>query len=99
MVGKGETVNILVHACPPLQVQQITEPAVCSYHCPEGSVMYAEAVNTSILPNVKVQLKTFAPQVHSLLMTHDGHIPLMRYVCSITDINIFALIFTLFPIV
>ncbi|XP_052765793.1 meiosis regulator and mRNA stability factor 1-like isoform X2 [Mya arenaria] len=61
------------------EVQQITEVAVCHYHCPEGSSMYKEAVNMSILPNVKVQLKTFAPQVHSLLMSHDGLIPLMSF--------------------
>ncbi|XP_052266236.1 meiosis regulator and mRNA stability factor 1-like isoform X2 [Dreissena polymorpha] len=61
------------------EVQEITEHVVCKYHCPEGSFMYAEAINTCILPSVKVQLKTFAPQVHSLLMTHDGDIPLMSF--------------------
>ena len=60
------------------QVKEILEQSVCSYHCPEGSSMYVEAVNSSMLPNVKLQLKTFAAQVHSLLMSHDGEIPLMR---------------------
>ncbi|XP_060583297.1 meiosis regulator and mRNA stability factor 1-like isoform X2 [Ruditapes philippinarum] len=61
------------------EVQEIIEQIVCPYHCPEGSTMYTEAVNTSILPNVKLQLKTFAPQVHSLLMTHDGDLPLLSF--------------------
>ncbi|XP_053388921.1 meiosis regulator and mRNA stability factor 1-like [Mercenaria mercenaria] len=61
------------------EVQEIIEQVVCPYHCPEGSTMYAETVSTSILPNVKLQLKTFAPQVHSLLMTHDGDLPLMSF--------------------
>ena len=60
-----------------IQVKEILQQSVCSYHCPEGSPMYAEAINSCMLPNVKLQLKTFAAQVHSLLMSHDGEIPLM----------------------
>lgn len=68
------------------QLKEINEAAVCKYHCPEGSIMFTEAVNTHILPNVNVQLKTFAPQLHSLLMTHDGDLPLMRYILINTRI-------------
>ena len=35
-----------------LSVKEILEQSICSYHCPEGSPMYVEAVNSSMLPNV-----------------------------------------------
>ncbi|KAL5019265.1 hypothetical protein ScPMuIL_004987 [Solemya velum] len=60
-------------------VFEILEQPACQIHCPEGSVTYAEAVNNNMLPNVQVHLKTFSPQVHSLLMSHDGHMPLMSF--------------------
>ena len=58
---------------------EILEQPACQRHCPEGSPAYAEAVNSCMLPNVKIRLKTFATQVHTLLQTHEGNMPLMRY--------------------
>ena len=38
--------------CYILYVKEILEQYICSYHCPEGSPTYVEAVNSSMLPNV-----------------------------------------------
>ena len=51
---------------------------VCLTHCPEGSPQYAEAMSISMLPNVRLQRKHFAAHVHSLLLNHNGVMPLMR---------------------
>ncbi|KAK3091075.1 hypothetical protein FSP39_016962 [Pinctada imbricata] len=58
---------------------EILEQPACHRHCPEGSPAYAEAVNSCMLPNVKVRLKTFATQVHILLQSHEGNMPLMSF--------------------
>lgn len=63
-------------------VNEILEQPACPKHCPEGSVTYAEAVNRCMLPLVRVRLKTFAADVHTLLLTHEGNMPLMRFVQS-----------------
>ncbi|KAK3579545.1 hypothetical protein CHS0354_028381 [Potamilus streckersoni] len=60
-------------------VQEILENAVCLIHCPENSAAYAEALNCSMLPNVFLHLKTFAAQVHSLMLSHNGDMPLMSF--------------------
>ncbi|XP_071106106.1 meiosis regulator and mRNA stability factor 1-like [Haliotis cracherodii] len=59
--------------------EEVLEEPVCASHCPEGSVFYAEAMNSSMLPNVRIQLKTLAAQVHSMLQSHNGHMPLMSF--------------------
>ncbi|XP_048760043.2 meiosis regulator and mRNA stability factor 1-like isoform X2 [Ostrea edulis] len=58
---------------------EILEQPACPKHCPEGSVAYAEAVNRCMLPLVKVRLKTFAADVHTLLLSHEGNMPLMSF--------------------
>jgi hypothetical protein len=59
-------------------IPEVLEQPACTIHCPEGSIMYAEAVNNCMLPNVMMTIKMFGPQVHSLLQSHDGNMPLMR---------------------
>ncbi|CAC5393561.1 LKAP [Mytilus coruscus] len=61
------------------QVPEVLEQPACPIHCPEGSIMYAEAVNNCMLPNVMMTIKMFGPQVHSLLQSHDGNMPLMSF--------------------
>jgi meiosis arrest female protein 1 len=60
------------------QVEEIFESPICSIHCPEGSEFYVTALDSAGLPNVVLQLKGLAPQVHSLLQAHNGSMPLMR---------------------
>nr|XP_022317028.1 meiosis regulator and mRNA stability factor 1-like [Crassostrea virginica] len=60
-------------------VSEILEQPACPKHCPEGSVAYAEAVNRCMLPLVRVRLKTFAADVHTLMLTHEGNMPLMSF--------------------
>ncbi|XP_069125542.1 meiosis regulator and mRNA stability factor 1-like [Argopecten irradians] len=70
------------------EVQEILEQPVCTIHCPEGSTMYAEAINSCMLPYVKMSIKMLGPQVHSLLQTHDGHMPLMSFpMCYIAEFS------------
>ncbi|KAK6187453.1 hypothetical protein SNE40_005480 [Patella caerulea] len=61
------------------EIQEIFEHPVCSQHCPEGSVFYAEAMNCSMLPNVKLHIKPFSANVHTLLLSHNGSLPLMSF--------------------
>lgn len=56
------------------------ESPVCRVHCEEGSRMYIDALDSNDLPFVKIQLRTLAPQVHALLQSHEGNMPLLRYV-------------------
>ena len=55
---------------------------VCRSHCPEDSPYYVEALDATNLPFVLLQLRGFAAQVHTLMQTHDGSMPLMRSVCA-----------------
>ncbi|XP_061175452.1 meiosis regulator and mRNA stability factor 1-like isoform X2 [Saccostrea echinata] len=87
--GAGRMVY-LANSSPPLSTTPCSEPGdgdmteileqpVCLKHCPEGSVAYAEAVNRCMLPLVKIRLKTFAADVHTLLLSHEGNMPLMSF--------------------
>lgn len=58
---------------------EVLEQPVCPIHCSEGSVYYVEALNAYMLPNVQMLRKHFAPQLHSLLLSHNGYIPLMSF--------------------
>ena len=40
------------------------------------------AVDMGSLPHVVVQLRSFSAQVHSLLQSHDGSLPLARRVAN-----------------
>lgn len=62
---------------------EFLEPPVCVVHCEKGSTSYVDALDASCLPNVTMSLRHFAPQVHTLLQTHDGDMPLMRWVMMI----------------
>ncbi|XP_005112252.1 meiosis regulator and mRNA stability factor 1 [Aplysia californica] len=61
------------------EVPEVIEQPVCTIHCAEGSVHYAEAINSCMLPSVRVLRKHFSPQLHSLLLSHNGYIPLMSF--------------------
>ena len=61
-----------------LQPCEQLESPVCKRHCAEGSKSYVDAMDVSCLPSVTLCLKSFAPQVHTLLQGHDGAMPLMR---------------------
>jgi len=55
------------------------EAPVCSIHCPPGTLQHSQASSTTMLPYVKVKRKNFAPELHSLLLSHNGYIPLMSF--------------------
>ncbi|KAL3876190.1 hypothetical protein ACJMK2_034060, partial [Sinanodonta woodiana] len=73
-----ESSTSFMHSDSP-DVEEILENAVCLIHCPENSAAYAEALNCSMLPSVFLHLKTFAAQVHSLMLSHNGDMPLMSF--------------------
>lgn len=61
------------------EVIDTLESPVCQIHCAEGSEHYVEALNSCMLPNVLLLRKHFSPQLHSLLLSHNGYIPLMSF--------------------
>ena len=64
---------------PPQPDQECLESPVCTIHCERDSSNYVDALNANNLPNVQLSLRHFAPQVHTLLQSHDGEMPLMRW--------------------
>ncbi|CAH1794385.1 unnamed protein product, partial [Owenia fusiformis] len=62
-----------------MEVQEIMESPVCKVHCIEGTDSYMASMESASLPNVMLSLKGFAPQVHTLLLSHDGNMPLMSF--------------------
>jgi len=55
---------------------------VCQKHIQyRGSA--TDAVEMDNLPCVVLQLRSFSTQVHSLLQSHDGSLPLVRYLLSV----------------
>ncbi|XP_064638971.1 meiosis regulator and mRNA stability factor 1-like isoform X2 [Lineus longissimus] len=87
MEGSGRMVNLLhryrdspaPHDSSDIEVEEIFESPICLIHCPEGSEFYMTALDSAGLPNVVLQLKGLAPQVHSLLQAHNGSMPLMSF--------------------
>ena len=63
-----------------LQPVDLLESPICKRHCTEGSKDYVDALDSCFLPNVDLSLKSFAPQVHKLLQSHEGAMQLMRQV-------------------
>ncbi|XP_074649395.1 meiosis regulator and mRNA stability factor 1-like isoform X2 [Tubulanus polymorphus] len=61
------------------EVEEIFESPVCKTHCCEGTDFYMEALNSESLPNVQLQLRSFAPQLHTLLQAHNGYMPMMSF--------------------
>ncbi|GFR91344.1 meiosis arrest female protein 1 homolog [Elysia marginata] len=61
------------------EVIDALESPVCTIHCAEGSECYVEALNSCMLPSVLMLRKHFSPQLHSLLLSHNGYIPLMSF--------------------
>ncbi|KAL8579349.1 hypothetical protein ACOMHN_026714 [Nucella lapillus] len=87
--GAGRMVKLARGICPtpsptpedfddPFQEEALDQP-VCLFHCPEGSPQYAEAMSIGMLPNVRLKRKHFAAHVHSLLLSHNGVMPLMSF--------------------
>ncbi|XP_070422792.1 meiosis regulator and mRNA stability factor 1 isoform X17 [Equus przewalskii] len=67
--------------CSPIIFEELEyhEP-VCRQHCPNKDFSEHEFDPDSYkIPFVIVSLKTFAPQVHSLLQTHEGTVPLLSF--------------------
>ncbi|XP_041362324.1 meiosis regulator and mRNA stability factor 1-like isoform X2 [Gigantopelta aegis] len=61
------------------EASEVLDQPVCATHCVDGTVFYAEAMNSCMLPYVRIMMKTFATQVHSLLLSHIGQMPLMSF--------------------
>ncbi|XP_053327792.1 meiosis regulator and mRNA stability factor 1 [Spea bombifrons] len=67
--------------CSPVVFEELEyhEP-VCRQHCKNKKFSEHDFDPDSyIIPYVIISLKTFAPQVHSLLQTHEGTIPLLSF--------------------
>ncbi|XP_057604662.1 meiosis regulator and mRNA stability factor 1 isoform X6 [Hippopotamus amphibius kiboko] len=67
--------------CSPIIFEELEyhEP-VCRQHCPNKDFSEHEFDPDSYkVPFVILSLKTFAPQVHSLLQTHEGTVPLLSF--------------------
>uniref|UniRef100_A0A8D0GSX9 Meiosis regulator and mRNA stability factor 1 n=1 Tax=Sphenodon punctatus TaxID=8508 RepID=A0A8D0GSX9_SPHPU len=67
--------------CSPIIFEELEyhEP-ICKLHCPTKDFSEHEFDSDSYkIPFVIVSLKTFAPQVHSLLQTHEGTVPLLSF--------------------
>lgn len=46
---------------------EILESPVCKIHCKDGSTHYMEAFDATAIPTVRLQIKSFAAKVHTLL--------------------------------
>ncbi|XP_004692164.1 PREDICTED: meiosis arrest female protein 1 isoform X2 [Condylura cristata] len=67
--------------CSPIIFEELEyhEP-ICRQHCPNKDFSEHEFDPDSYkIPFVILSLKTFAPQVHSLLQTHEGTVPLLSF--------------------
>ncbi|NXP73935.1 MARF1 factor, partial [Ramphastos sulfuratus] len=80
--------------CSPIVFEELEyhEP-VCKQHCLNKDFVEHEFDPDSYrIPFVILSLKTFAPQVHSLLQTHEGTVPLLSfpdcYVSEFSDLEI-----------
>ncbi|XP_041435082.1 meiosis regulator and mRNA stability factor 1 isoform X2 [Xenopus laevis] len=67
--------------CSPIVFEELEyhEP-ICRRHCTNKKFSGHDFdPDTYVIPFVIVSLKTFAPQVHSLLQTHEGMVPLLSF--------------------
>ncbi|KAM8933472.1 meiosis regulator and mRNA stability factor 1 isoform 2-T2 [Pelodytes ibericus] len=67
--------------CSPVVFEELEyhEP-VCRQHCTNKKFSEHDFDPDSyVIPYVVISLKTFAPQVHSLLQTHEGTVPLLSF--------------------
>ncbi|KAM4698321.1 meiosis regulator and mRNA stability factor 1 isoform 2-T2 [Rhinophrynus dorsalis] len=67
--------------CSPIVFEELEyhEP-VCRHHCKNKKFSEHDFDPDSyVIPFVFLSLKTFAPQVHSLLQTHEGTVPLLSF--------------------
>ncbi|XP_005143455.2 meiosis regulator and mRNA stability factor 1 isoform X1 [Melopsittacus undulatus] len=76
--------------CSPVIFEELEyhEP-VCKQHCLNKDFIEREFDPDSYkIPFVVLSLKTFAPQVHSLLQTHEGTVPLLSFPdCYMSEFN------------
>uniref|UniRef100_A0A8C0UK01 Meiosis regulator and mRNA stability factor 1 n=1 Tax=Cyanistes caeruleus TaxID=156563 RepID=A0A8C0UK01_CYACU len=76
--------------CSPIIFEELEyhEP-VCKQHCLNKDFIEHEFDPDSYrIPFVVLSLKTFAPQVHSLLQTHEGTVPLLSFPdCYMSEFN------------
>uniref|UniRef100_A0A8D0BI04 Meiosis regulator and mRNA stability factor 1 n=1 Tax=Salvator merianae TaxID=96440 RepID=A0A8D0BI04_SALMN len=67
--------------CSPVVFEELEyHPPVCKRHCKDQNFSEHDFDPDSYkIPFVTLSLKTFAPQVHSLLQTHEGTVPLLSF--------------------
>jgi len=66
--------------CCNFQGTDLSESPICHKHIAyQTSTDPGNAVDMGSLPRVVLQLRSFSAQVHSLLQSHDGSLPLARY--------------------
>src|SRR6218665_45296 len=93
MDGAGRMVILLpspgdsMSACSSDLQQQLLESPVCRIHWGKNGSSFVDVVDMCSLPHVMLQLRTFSAQVHKLLQSHDGSLPLVRYeiACVMTN--------------
>ncbi|XP_072275084.1 meiosis regulator and mRNA stability factor 1 [Pyxicephalus adspersus] len=80
-LGSSQSHDGSSSTCSPVVFEELEyhEP-VCRQHCINKKLSTHDFDPDSyIIPHVILSLKTFAPQVHSLLQTHEGTVPLFSF--------------------
>ncbi|XP_069839793.1 meiosis regulator and mRNA stability factor 1 isoform X2 [Dendropsophus ebraccatus] len=66
--------------CSPVIFEELEyHDPVCRLHCTDTKLWHDFDPDTYIIPYVIQSLKIFAPQVHSLLQSHEGTVPLLSF--------------------
>ncbi|KAG8558260.1 hypothetical protein GDO81_016929 [Engystomops pustulosus] len=66
--------------CSPVVFEELEyHDPVCRLHCTNKKLWHDFDPDSYIIPYVTQSLKIFAPQVHSLLQTHEGTVPLLSF--------------------
>ncbi|KAM9305551.1 meiosis regulator and mRNA stability factor 1 [Gastrophryne carolinensis] len=80
-LGSSQSHDGSSSTCSPVMFEELEyhEP-VCRQHCVNQKLSTHDFdPDTYVIPYVILSLKTFAPQVHSLLQTHEGTVPLFTF--------------------
>ncbi|XP_069761769.1 meiosis regulator and mRNA stability factor 1 isoform X2 [Narcine bancroftii] len=90
LVCDGSSAN-----CSPVIFEEIEyhEP-ICKQHCSDGGYSENEFDPDSYkIPFILLSLKTFAPQVHTLLHTHEGTVPLLSFLaCYASEFTVLKIV-------
>lgn len=67
--------------------KKLLESSVCRIHWCKDGPSFVDVMDMCNLPHVILQLRMFSAQVHKLLQSHDGSLPLVRYkfVCVLAN--------------